>query len=364
MPEVGRQDQFEQVYMAELRRLLAPHGEFIRYERDRAGLDLGLHLYESGSGPKATPGQVKVWFQAKGIEATTLTADDFAASQSLAISGLPVRHIQYWYAHPEPVYLVVYVEAIKCFLAEDVRVLVDLNGGLPWLAKVAKVQETTTLTLTKTALLTDALRRMPDHRSLRLDGPEFRGRPLGHRMDPLRSELNPLAADDFGKLVQRLLGAHEFHAEQEVDIAPMLDRSIGQVNAMTGRLYLTYEWTTPLATEFGFDGESDFRLESAPNSAHGDVLVVVHSDVSASPSATFETLQLVERLREEGVERALVFFNASDRDAGLLGGWRTTLAPLVRVPQGLGSLAFNVLTATSVYLEFLDRLDWRIANFR
>jgi hypothetical protein len=39
------------------------------------------------------------------------------------------------------------------------------------------------------------------------------------------------------------------------------------------------------------------------------------------------------------------------------------LERLVDVPQGLGSLAFNVLTATLVYLEFLDRLRWRYVNY-
>jgi hypothetical protein len=41
-----------------------------------------------------------------------------------------------------------------------------------------------------------------------------------------------------------------------------------------------------------------------------------------------------------------------------------TLEPLVRVPQGLGSLAFNVLMATNIYLEFLDRISWRMVNYR
>jgi hypothetical protein len=351
--------------MAEFRRLLAPCGEFIRYERDRAGLDLGLHLYEPAPAPTARPGQIKVWFQVKGIEATTLSADDFDAFESIAVSGLPIGHIQYWYAYPEPVYLVVYVEAHHLFLAEDVRVLVDLNGGLPWLKKkAARGQKTTTLRLPKTSLLTDALRRMPNHRSLRLDGPEFRGRPLGHRLDPLRSELNPLSPDDFVALVRRLLDAHDFRRGQQIDIEPLLDRPVGRVEATIGRLYLTYEWTTPLSTEIGFDPDSDFRLESAPQYAHGDVLVVIHADALDVPRATRATRELVDRLSKDTIDTALIFFNASDHNAGLLGGWRTALRPMVGVPQGLGSLAFNVLVATNVYLEFLDRLDWRIKNFR
>jgi hypothetical protein len=190
------------------------------------------------------------------------------------------------------------------------------------------------------------------------------GRPLGHRMDPLRCELNPLSVADFDGLIRRLLDAHEFRPEREIDIGSLLCNDIGSVTAAVGRLYLTYEWTTPLAIEFGYDGSSDFRIEAAPEWAHGDVLVVAHGDVSASPRATQATRKLVDELVEKGIERALIFFNAPDHEAGLFGGWRTTLDPLVRTPQGLGSIAFNVLTATNVYLEFLDRLDWRIANYR
>lgn len=81
------------------------------------------------------------------------------------------------------------------------------------------------------------------------------------------------------------------------------------------------------------------------------------------PRRTPATAALVDQLQAEGVGRALVFFNASDLDHGLLGAWRVTLEPLVCMPQGLDSLAFNVLTATSIYLEFLDRIGWRYVNY-
>ena len=50
-------------------------------------------------------------------------------------------------------------------------------------------------------------------------------------------------------------------------------------------------------------------------------------------------------------------------DGALFGGWRSALEPLAGSPQGLGSLAFNVLTATLVYLEFVDRLRWKYVNY-
>ncbi len=364
MPDVGRHDVFEERYTSKLKALLVPNGQLVGYERDRAALDLGLHLYEQPVVGDAHVGQVRVWFQAKGIHSETIGAEQLGAVDHVAVRGLPVEQVRYWFAHPEPVYLVVYLEALDRFLAEDVRDLVEREGGPRWLAETQGSQETTTLHVASVSTLEDALKRMPGHRSLRLDGPEFRGRPLGHRMDPLRCELEVLEPENFDALVSRLLEAHEFRVCREIDVASRLDVDIGSVSAMVGQLYLTYEWLAPIETEFGVGPESDFRIEARPDWAHGDVLVVVHSRFLAPPAQTAATRELVSELQEEGISRALVFFNASDLDAVNFGSWRTTLEPMVGAPQGLGSLAFNVLTATNVYLEFLERLSWRVANFR
>ena len=355
---MGEPDVFEQTYLHKLKARLAPYGEFVAYERDRAALDLGMHLYEDRPGWTRSLSQVRVWFQLKGMHEATVDA----GGERVAVSGLRVSDVRYWHGHPEPVYLVVYLEDRDEFLAADARELVEAAGGLRWLNDLE--QQTTTLHVPLSATLDGALARMPRHRTLRLDGPDFRGRPLGHRYDPLRSELDVLAPTDFAAMVERLLAAHEFRAQREVNLAAMLDRDLGAVTAHVGRLYLTYEWTTPLATEFGFDPDSDFRLESAPMAAHGDVLVLVHSRVADAPRPTAATKALVTELQDGGIDRALVFFNGSDLTGGLFGGWRVTLEPLVHTPQGLGSLAFNVLTTTSVYLEFLDRLRWRYLNYR
>jgi hypothetical protein len=46
MPNVGMHDVFEREYTAKLKALLAPYGQLVGYESDRAALDLGLHLHE------------------------------------------------------------------------------------------------------------------------------------------------------------------------------------------------------------------------------------------------------------------------------------------------------------------------------
>ncbi len=364
MPDVGEPDVFEQSYLPRLEALLAPHGLLIHYKLDRAALDLGLHLYDSASNPKRGVSDVRVWFQAKGIQASTLPSMAFDPLAEVSVSGLPVEHVRYWYAAPEAVYLVVYVEAVDRFIAEDVRDIVDRSGGLDALNKLAtRGQGTMTLRVAATATLDNALSRMPRHRSIRIDGPPFRGRPLGHRLDPLRSELAPLAPDDFEELVGRLLDAHDFRPTGDVSLRERLGMEIGRVATRTGRLYLTYEWTSPLFSEFGFGPGSDFRIESAPEHAHGDVLVVVHSDPVDAPCATPTSRKLAEDLRQAGVAKALVFFNASETEGALLGGWRMALDLMAPVPQGLGSITFNVLTTTLVYLDFVDRLRWRFVNY-
>jgi hypothetical protein len=46
MPDVGTHDLFEQDYTGKLKALMAQYGLLVNYERDRAALDLGLHLFE------------------------------------------------------------------------------------------------------------------------------------------------------------------------------------------------------------------------------------------------------------------------------------------------------------------------------
>jgi hypothetical protein len=364
MPRVGVQDLFEQTYLNRLKSMLAPQGQLLTYESDRAALDLGFHLYESTDGSDPVLGQVRVWLQVKGIRSSTLSRTKLTDAEDVPVRDLSVEHIQYWASHPEPVYLAVYLESIDRFLVQDVRDLVESNGGFPWLSEIAKRQRTTTLRIPLSATLERALQQMPTHRSLRLDGPDFRGRPLGHRLDPLRCQLNQLPPREFDKLVQRLLDVHDFRPSREIDLTGRLDRQVGTLRAVVGCLYLTYEWTTPIETEFGVGEGTDFRSEGRPHSAQGEVLVVIHSDVKGAPRSTAATKQLVEELQREEIEQALVFFNVPDLEGSALGGWRIALAPLAQIPQGLGSLAFNVLTATNVYLEFLDVLSWRYLNFR
>lgn len=365
MPRVGRHDVFEQSYRAKLKTLLTPYGLPIAYEEDRATLDLGFHLYKHREPDEdAEVGPVRVWFQCKGLLASSMAADEIRDSTNVPIAGLSLDAVCFWYAAAEPVYLCVYLESADAFLAEDVRDIVDRDGGLHALKEKAKVgQRTVTLRIQSDATLQQALKRMPRHQSLRVDGPHFRGRPLGHRYDPLRSELAELEPESFRSLVNRLLEVHEFRPEQAVALAETFAGGVGELKATVGTLHLTYEWMSPLFTEFGFDRGSSFRIEAPPEHAQGRCLVVIHAQIQGVPNPTLATEELLTGLHHEGIANALVFVNAPDLNAKVFGSWREATKPFETIPQGLGSLAFNVLTSTVVYLEFQDQLRWRHVNY-
>lgn len=360
MPQVGAHDVFEDTYRGILKARLAPHGLVIEYDKDRAKLDMGLHLYERPLASNPHVSNVRIWFQLKGLHSSTLSKADLAEATDVPVGDLELETVKYWYSAAEPVYLALYVEALDDFLVEDVRILVDRRGGPGELGRLSRAgQRTTTLRLLVSSTLEAALGQMPQHRSLRLDGPDWRGRPLGHNYDPLRSELAPFEPTTFESLVEALLTAHDFRPSGSLRLADHFEVS-GRAVATLGTLYLTYEWTSPLFTEHGFDPGSEFRLESSPEHAHGDVLVVVHSDIGAPPKVLDDGL--ADELQSRGVKRSLVFLNSAEMDSSLFGAWRVALGNNT-IPQGLGSLAFNVLTATSIYLEFLEHISWTYVNY-
>jgi len=360
-PFVGDDTVFEQNYMAILRARLTPLGVPLRYEADLAAFDMGLHLYELG-GTSASLGSSRIWIQAKGIRETTLGAAELASAPDVAVKDLRLEWIEYWYRFPEPVYLIVYIEAADQFLAADVRALVDTSGGLEQVFDQRLAgQATRTLRIPSASTLDSVMAALPRHSSLRIDGPAFRGRPLGHRLDPLRNELEPMDPALFRAVVSDLLGAHEFRHQQDVDLAGAFGRAAGSLTVVRGQLYLTYEWTIPIFTEFGYDPGADFRIESPPFHAHDDVVVIVDAEPVTAPIKSPESERVLTELRDSGVTNVLVFLNDSD-DKGF-STWRHVCKPFTPDPQGLGSLAFNVLTTTLVYLEHLPTLRFKYRNY-
>lgn len=74
---VGKTDAFERKYMEKFRAFASDFGEFVNYEHDRGARDIGLHLTHPLSSGKERVSTALVWFQMKGVMATTLPANEF-----------------------------------------------------------------------------------------------------------------------------------------------------------------------------------------------------------------------------------------------------------------------------------------------
>ena len=368
-PIIGSQDEFEDRYTREFCRLAAPYGELVRYERDRAALDLGLHLKrETRDGGKRLTA-TRIWAQLKGIRASTLGLDAFTKAGEIALD-LKIDHLRFWFASPEAVYLVVYVECADAFLAEDIGDVIDRQWGEEIFndQTFRPGQTTATVYVRKSSVLDERTwERMFSHRAMRIDGPLFRGRPLGHRLDPLRSTPNKLEPGAFSDVAEGLLEAHDFRPTAVLDAATLFPtiRSSGDIASLSlGRMYSTYEWQPQLFTEFGYGPDDDFRIEGEVIHVQGPCAVLVHSHVVSYPVP--DALKEFARtlVANEDIARLLVLANV-DSDARyfgfFFGGVRET--GLQCIPQLLGDLAFNLLTTTTVYLEFRDKITWRFVNY-
>jgi len=125
---VGKTDSFEQDYMAKFEKLATSHGVFVKYERDRAARDIGLHLTKAlKSGAKQVTNSL-VWFQMKGVMAKTLTKKAFEAEGSVSLT-MEVEHLRHWFLDNEPTHLVVYVESVDAFLVMNLQNYVTKTWG-------------------------------------------------------------------------------------------------------------------------------------------------------------------------------------------------------------------------------------------
>ncbi len=85
--------------------------------------------------------------------AGTLPLEDYQAAQTVAVK-VKVDHLRFWFAAPEPVYLVVYVQSGDEFIAEDVRDIVERQWprGV-FYAAVPDSQDEVTVSVATTAKL-------------------------------------------------------------------------------------------------------------------------------------------------------------------------------------------------------------------
>lgn len=358
------EEVFEDEYTAKFRQLVARRGLVVNFERDRARIDMGIMLNRLGT--LELSGN-KVWFQFKGVHTSTVSAVKLAADGYVARS-LRLDDLRFWYALPEATYIVVYVEATGQFLAEDVRDLIDRQWGPGFLnPAMFDDQETVTVRVSADAVLDDArLDAMVAHRSMRIDGPAFRGRPLGHRLDPLRCALAPLNEEVFEKLVRALVDAHGLRDVVEIEPNRVLT-NVGpdghRLKVLVGTLHTTYEYPFAASIEYGRGLDlSAPRSEGQWFSAIGKVAIVIHSRIADDIAASPDLRHLLVELEVDGIEHVLVFSN--DDDMKNLFPYRQLFGTVNGIPQGLTSIAYNVLVATLVFLQFQQNLSWELLNYQ
>lgn len=215
---MNSEEVFEDRYTDAFKQRFHGRGLVVKYDRDRAARDVGVHLAAPGSMELS---DVRVWFQLKGVHRETFDAATLRGMATVPVD-LSVEDVKKWYAAPEAVYIVVYLEALDEFVGEDIRDLVDRrfsdHKGSFASKMNALTQDSITLRVsTEAPVDSDRIGRMLQHRAMRIDGPSWRGRPLGHRFDPLRCELATLEKGLFVHLVEVLLTAHDFRIEERLD---------------------------------------------------------------------------------------------------------------------------------------------------
>jgi hypothetical protein len=337
----------------------------VAYVRDRAARDVGFHLVAPGTMELSN---VRVWFQLKGKHKETIDTKALDLISEISIS-VDVDDVKKWYAAPEAVYLVVYLEALDEFVGEDIRDIVDRafagHRSTPGAILAAKTAETMTLKVNKDAKVDDyRILSMLQHRSMRIDGPTWRGTSLGHRYDPLRCELGVQDPVVFVELVERLLTLHDYRIEQRLDASQLLKgvaEGTDQAFLSVGTMLSMYEWPFSLGVEIGYSLDTPVRSEGQMLSVYGKTAVFVHSRFGGHAERTSETATILQLIRDSGVDEVLAIGNASE--PLLLASYRGLFGDLIEFPQGGAGLAYSVLTSPLVLMEFAERLNWMFVNY-
>jgi hypothetical protein len=350
-------ERFEDMYMNKLRALLGGHGLLLSHERDRGTLDLGLELVS----PDRRLTGVRVWLQAKGRTATSLSLQAFEQADTVAVR-LPLEYVRYWYGHGAAVYLVVYVESADLFLAEDIREIVDRSWQDFLGAEGPSLQDQKQITLkVRTSAVLDAPRvqAMERHRTMRVDGPQFRGRYLGHRFDPLRSILNVVEPTVFLELSAALLAAHRYREDASFAADAILDLDRGSLaRASFGYLRETYEWSFFGSVELGYSRRPDERGEGGVVRAQGPVAVLVVPSVTGRLRLAAGAHDALKALAAQGAEKLLVVANAPELE---IFHPFNTIGRLFLPPQGIEGVGYSLLVTTTVYEQFRSRVSWKSA---
>lgn len=355
------EEEFEDGYVLKFRTLLHGRGIWLEYHRDRGAIDLGIRLKQGGS---STISQTRIWFQLKGLHAETHSAAAFADKGAYA--DINIAHLREWYEAPEVVYLVIWVESAGEFVGLDVRDLVQARWGadVRWDEVGEPGQTKIRVWIPATNLMEPSfLDNLDRHASMRIDSGTWRGQYLGHPLDPLRNELEPMPAATFNSLVAAVLDAHEFNLDAHLDPTQILTNDpdvdpggLAQTSLVRGRLFGTLRWPFPLSIEYGYSDIEEPREEGQWFAAHGHVAVLTMPNPGTLRTRDNLEPELVAALLGPAAGKVIVFINDSEYQAG---PWRFKGLPTVGAPLGSGALSTVILLAPALHRAYSTQLNWR-----
>ncbi|MFI5710573.1 hypothetical protein [Kribbella sp. NPDC051620] len=355
------EEEFEDGYVLEFRRRLHGRCLWLEYHRDRGAIDLGIRLKRPGTYEVS---QTRVWFQLKGLHDATHDATKF--NDKGAYADVEIAHLREWYEAPEVVYLAVWVESVGEFVALDVRDLVESRWGVDvrWDEVGQPGQKSIRVWIPPSCLIDDPfLDGLDRHASMRIDTTTWRGQYLGHRLDPLRNELEVVEPSMFNNVVDAILQAHEFVLDGELEPAQVLAADsdpdgvhLAHTRLLQGRLFGTLRWPFSLSIEYGYGNPEEPREEGQWFTAQGKVAVLVmakpgdlrtRGDLDETP---------LDQLLGNSTGQTVVFINDIERHAG---PWRTRGLRMAGPPLGLGALSAVVLLTPVLYRAFGGKLQWQ-----
>ncbi len=373
-----RRDESEQIYTAKFLSLATRHGVIIRYETDRAALDIGLHLTAPLDSRSKRVTSSRVWFQFKGKEDSPngLTKEQFSQKPAIPQS-VKIEHLRQWFRYAEPVYLTVYVEAVDKFFAVDINRVIEERWGASifkdetFTDEQGKRQKSITIQIPKTAEVNEAFwDTLSGHRSMRIDGASYQGHPLAHSHDSQARIPQIMEPDLFEDVVGGLLVAHRYNMNGWGDAYAIYTEGISagdRVSMSIGKLYDPYQYDLYLTREIGADADG-YREDGQTFKIQGPCAVVIHSLVRTKPDRDM-LRGLAETLAAQGIKNVLVFVNHFMTSIGAIDG----KAPfncfpdyteafrgldVHCVPQHLEDLGKNISLATNVYMDFRERIPW------
>jgi hypothetical protein len=371
-------DEGEQIYLAAFMQMASKHGVSIRYSLDRAALDLGLHLTAPFEPGKKSVTSSRVWFQFKGIGQgkNGLSKEKFDEITDISQS-VKIEHLRQWYRYAEPVYLTVYVEAIDKFFAVDVHNLVDERWGdnvfkdETFTDDKGKLAESVTIYLPKTAEVDESFwKGLSKHRSMRIDGATYQGRPLGHSHDiqaRVPRIMEPVLFDD---VIGQLLTMHRYRLYAVGDAYPLYPggRAAGDIASISiGKLFEPFQYDLYMTRELIPD-EDGYREDGQTLKVQGLCAVITHSSVKTKPDPSV-LKELAKALEAKGIRKVLVFINHYMSSLGEIDGVKAfscfhayregfSESSVHCIPQQLEDLGKTLLLATSVYMDFRERIPW------